>query len=675
MATKTFRAQEPQEEEVQQFGQARALPVNDSYAIYARQSTTKQVLEAKESTEMQTTDLIQKALKMGFKENLCILYVEGNGIRGVSGTLRIDQREHLSALVERIYTDEIKVVFVYSESRLFRDEFQIQVDTFIKACYDHDVRVITANYVYDFRHNPYAMQQFRMQCQIAADYIKNQVKGLLLPAKRRAAMRGQYVGGTVPMGYIVDYRKGSDTYRKYVPYKPHAEIVHWMFRRFRELDGKIHMLAREILRMPFLYPDFQRIDHVPYVGLRKVDGGYQTSLESLRYTLTNTAYIGYWTVAGTTVSKSNHEPIVSEDDFFYAFNRLSDTTPDGEEQERTATRPTRYNQIHTIPVPALLRDVLTCVEGSVFLQSTTSHYTVVKRTYGFQENPWSMKVTTLDSIFTQRLIYRLKQDMKEEEARDASIPPTPDNMLTRLQEVQATRIQQSGGIEQQLEQITRRLKRLDTLINLDEEDVDVSKLREYTREQKQLLQTQTELEKKLKQTKTSQDTIEKTQTLLERARNNWKGLSFQQQKEFVNLVVDKVVGEELSPHWFKLTIYWNAPYGMVDTGYIWRQDGGADIWTEKDKDTFRSLYPVSGWDALLDAFPRRSPMSLMSCGYRLGIKKEIRDTPTLALRMCKADLPVLEMLGVGYSDEWSKSGYVEWKTAQYNASIPLRRQT
>ena len=47
-----------------------------------------------------------------------------------------------------------------SDSRLFRDEFMIGPDTFIKACYDHDVQVVTWTYRYDFRRNPYDMDQF-----------------------------------------------------------------------------------------------------------------------------------------------------------------------------------------------------------------------------------------------------------------------------------------------------------------------------------------------------------------------------------------------------------------------------------------------------------------------------------------------------------------------------------
>jgi len=509
------------------------------------------------------------------------------------------------------------------------------------------------------------MPQFRMQCQIAADYIKNQVKGLLVPAKRRAAMRGQYVGGSVPMGYVVDYHKDSETYRKLIPYEPHANVIRWMFKRYRELDGKINQLARELLALPVLFPDFVGVDRIPFNRVRKVEGGYHTSLDSLCYMLTNTTYIGYCTVAGTVVSKNNHEAIVSEEDFFYAFNRLSDTSPDGEEQERMPTRPTRYRHLGTPPVDALLDGLVTGTKGTVYVQKGEKCYTEWIKTHGMTSNGWSMRVTTLDKIVTQRLIYRLKQDMKEEDARNDNLPPTPDNMLTRLQEVQAVKVQQTNGMEEQLLQIARRLRRLDTLINMDEEDVDVEKLKEWTREQKQLLQTQAELQKKLKQAEASQATAQETKTLLERARNNWNGLRFEKQKEFVNLVIDKIVGEEIAPHWLKLTIYWNAPYGVVDTGYIWRQDGSTNPWTDEENSILHTLYPTSEWGTILEQLSRRSIQGIMWQAKRKGIKREKRSVPTLASQICMEDVPVLEQLGLEYNQEWATKGHVEWKQGNY----------
>src|SRR5260370_7438118 len=67
---------------------------------------------------------------------------EGDGKRGVSGTLMIDQRERLQEVMAGIYADKIKRVWAYSVSRLFRDKYGVQVGTFIEACAKHRVKVV-----------------------------------------------------------------------------------------------------------------------------------------------------------------------------------------------------------------------------------------------------------------------------------------------------------------------------------------------------------------------------------------------------------------------------------------------------------------------------------------------------------------------------------------------------
>ncbi len=111
----------------------------------------------------------------------------------MSGRLRIDERVGLNALMEGIYSNKFKYVFTMNEARLFHDEWMIGPDTFITACYEHDVQVVTFAYRYDFKRNPYDMDQFRMQCQISACFIKDHI-GMMHRMRDRVALRGQYHG-------------------------------------------------------------------------------------------------------------------------------------------------------------------------------------------------------------------------------------------------------------------------------------------------------------------------------------------------------------------------------------------------------------------------------------------------------------------------------------------------
>src|SRR5579859_7848366 len=117
--------------------------VQEDCAIYARQSTTKQTVENRESSEMQTKDQLEKVYALGWKDGKITVFIEGDGKRGVSGTLRIDERPGLSALMEGVYGNKYKTIFVMNEARLFREEWMIGPDTFIKACYEHNVQIVT----------------------------------------------------------------------------------------------------------------------------------------------------------------------------------------------------------------------------------------------------------------------------------------------------------------------------------------------------------------------------------------------------------------------------------------------------------------------------------------------------------------------------------------------------
>jgi DNA invertase Pin-like site-specific DNA recombinase len=321
---------------------------------------------------MQTDDLILFARRLGWAEGQIILYVENKRedgtLRNASGRLRIDQREGLRALVERIERDEIKAVIVFLEDRLFRDETAIQYNTFIQICKRHNCLVITPHMTYDF-HNPYHVKIFRDKCEQAADYLREYVMIRLHGARERAARRGMYDGRNIAVGFIVDRRPTilvdgqevqNPTYKKVVPYEPHAKIIRFLFKRFALLGGKFMALWRELAAMPVVFPEFdESVDQrtKTRVALTQVPGGYHLTPTGLGMILTNVIYIGYWVVGGEVVSKTNHPAIVEEAEFWHVFNKLSRYTIEGEEQipERN---PVRYHRKGGTPPLSLLKDII-----------------------------------------------------------------------------------------------------------------------------------------------------------------------------------------------------------------------------------------------------------------------------------------------------------------------------
>jgi len=212
-------------------------------AIYARQSTKEQVLKNREAYDQQTIGLIGQGLDLGWDRDHILVYIENRRKDGkwvnASGRLRIDQREGLQALTERIEKDEVKAVLVWAVDRLFRDEDMIQPAVFAKTCKEHNCLIITTDDLFDF-NNPRKddRKRFLEAAQAAADYITKHVKGRMLPARAQLSLRGIADSRKISIGYIVVDRQryladGSENpnYRRLVVYEPHARIVRYLFRR------------------------------------------------------------------------------------------------------------------------------------------------------------------------------------------------------------------------------------------------------------------------------------------------------------------------------------------------------------------------------------------------------------------------------------------------------------
>lgn len=181
-------------------------------AIYGRQSTKNQVHKRVFSREMQTEVLIAKGIALGWPEDAIILYIENlredGTVRAASGRLRIDEREGLSALVERIENNEVSAVMVSRVDRLFRDETEIEPNKFILICKVHKVYVITLERTYNFA-NPDDADLFREKCRQAAAELRTQRERLGGP-KDLAAQAGFYDGRALCPGFFIGFYLVSD---------------------------------------------------------------------------------------------------------------------------------------------------------------------------------------------------------------------------------------------------------------------------------------------------------------------------------------------------------------------------------------------------------------------------------------------------------------------------------
>jgi hypothetical protein len=229
-----------------------------------------------------------------------------------------------------------------TEDRLFRDPTQVQSSMFADLCKRNHVLIITLKKIYDFNHplrgnDDYG--SFLEAARKAVEYVEEHIKRDMLGNRWQKAMRGEYVGHTVPTGLMLD-----DARANYIPNPYWAPVIKGLFKRYRQLDADHAALRREVAGKP-IFPELPNEikERVGHITLTKVEGGYTIkSRTGLEYLLSNPAYIGHTYYKGHLI-RNTHAPIVDEDDFMFAFNHLSDYTLDGEPIEHPK-RAVRYEQ-------------------------------------------------------------------------------------------------------------------------------------------------------------------------------------------------------------------------------------------------------------------------------------------------------------------------------------------
>jgi len=130
-------------------------PGNSTIAVYVRSAAPIQI--TRQTTSMQTSDLIAFARQLGWTDEHIIVFDQDIG---TSGSLPLDQKSGLQALVKAITQGSIQAVLVANENRLFRNAAGVEVHTFIRLCQEHNVKVITPEITYDFS-NPMFARSFR----------------------------------------------------------------------------------------------------------------------------------------------------------------------------------------------------------------------------------------------------------------------------------------------------------------------------------------------------------------------------------------------------------------------------------------------------------------------------------------------------------------------------------
>src|SRR6266487_5047669 len=395
------------------------FPKEKDGVIYVRQSSLTQQQTNVHSFEMQTDKFVEHFRKMGCTGQIEIVPDD----EAMSGTLDIHKMPGLSRIVRLIEEEggeRLGWIGAVHVNRLTRDPWLIKPGILMQKCHDHNVWISTLRMHFNFK-DEYCQRVFMLEAEEAARHLK-WMKIVLGGGKSTASDHGYYDGRYITPGYIVD--RTDPQRKKYIIYRPHAEIVFWLFKRFFELDGDFPQLCREVEQMPYVFPKFEDwVDpktisrfslHRTKRGNRTEEGDYKLYRHGLESILTNPVYIGWWIPQDGGVIEKNHEPIVDEGLFLYAHKRVSTFDFEGNRQ-----KPARV--IRNGHVEALLKKVLREPDGTPIYSSrangglymATKHQGLL-----FIDHKFVIYVKTIDRVFVEKFFERLEHWQGCEESED-----------------------------------------------------------------------------------------------------------------------------------------------------------------------------------------------------------------------------------------------------------------
>ena len=350
-------------------------------------------------------------------------------------------------------------------------------------------------------------------------FIEDIIKGKLIAAKHRHIQYDvSYAGNAVPFGFVVLDMGNETADRKfYTIYEPHASLIRWLFKRFREPGGNLPLLGRELAQTNFAFPPFDVGIPVHVALTASADGSYPLRTRAaLISILTNKAYIGYYEYAGVLVSSEAHEPIVSMDDFIYAYERLSGTTLDGEVQERKP-RERRYSA-----TTALLDGVVRSGDLPVYV--IRGKYEAKDDANGFTRTELAIPVDMLDKPFSQALITLLAT---------LELKKADSELNKQVKQLQQEQTKRASEYSKGLARIEREIANAEMAKRVSQEEGDEQSYRDATKQLVQLRKDRLVLEAKAEEASSEAGLLSECYNLIECAVNDWKGMSTEKRKRLV----------------------------------------------------------------------------------------------------------------------------------------------
>ena len=628
--------------------------------LYCRQSTKEQIVKNKESALSQTVGAKKRAVhEHGFGEEKLVLFIEneldqyGNKLakwRAASGRLDKNFRAGLREAERLIEQDRVGAVFVDDVSRLFRDEDMVDPTNFANTCKKHHCVVVTEDREFDFNATARDdLKDFLEEAQEAADYLKF-LRRTLHRRKEKKGKRGEYIGGAIPVGLMLDEER-----KWYIPNPYWCDTVSWLTRRFRELEADLTALCNEIRGVAIfdeLPEDEEFRKRVGQIQLRKVQGGYTVaSRASLVGMLTNPANIGVRVYKGKIVPGVTHTAIVDRDDFNFALSHLGAINLDGNEIEREK-RAKRFTQAGTKREGLLAgvrndgRPVVTSTQGNVYVFQNTAY--TIKNYHDLSHSPYiaSIALETVDTAVSTILEEKLRTLVFHAEVeKDLGGEPQhgAQAILNHVAALRQQVIASLAKIDESCKSIEREIARKQRDYDAASDVMSREDIREHYASLARLRTRLDDLHEKQAQAKeTDQETIA-VSNKLQRARDEWGEMDLEEKRSFIRIITLGISLDELSDRFMKLTIEWSPILsGKEYIEYILflRVNGASNYWSDEEVAILRDMYPESPKSAILSALPNRSWDAIRLKAR--GMERYSREAGTIPASLSLKDYAIMQ---------------------------------
>ena len=528
----------------------------------------------------------------------------------LSGGLPWDKRIDLQELEKDIKDGQCKRVIVYRFDRLSRD-FEVS-GRLLNLLSSHSIELYDDGGKLDYQSA--SGQAFFGMKAVFAGLERAMIKDRTYAGRKQKAKSGLYVGGTIPLGYVLDVEKclpsgePNPNYRKLKPYPPHAEIVKEIFNRLKSDGCSPFLLALALRREGRVIPEFDpsvRDIMKGKKGLKeaaRVGDSYRITPKMIKRMATNSVYLGIWNWGKDISAGNNHEPIIDEDTF------------------RTVNKQVTRRYIRkgrsAYTEPLTLSGLLFCRQHGtpVVSHSDRNRYSCSSAYHRGAEPRSHFCITS----------YVLDEPISEYIVKQCSYPRYSDEVLGRIEEDREGWMTRMADIQKSKKSLLQEIENLKNGLALVRTPEEVTYFLDGIDTRRKSLARLDREEHQPKKSILGADEVALVRDFLSNLFVHWDELPNTLKNRFLRLIVERIeIDYRRTDNIVEVIIHWQGGKTQcIEINYHTScHSSWTDLsWNSKDERLLAELWDTESLEKITDVFPGRSWLAIKSKAHRMGLR-------------------------------------------------------